>query len=202
MAGAGCAGSTWVARGRGGLGFGRRVRVQAGDVVKDSFLECLGTKQAAGDTREDARDVFGAEAAYEREVSGFATLAERGGEFLAVADQLADEAEASPRKSPADKTDRFDRRLHASKPCAAFRGAGVEATPGQDMQNGRVEGMSEDKESPFRKGRGELRALRSAERRGRGGLPVGAKPIVGTAHFLGGQQPYRPCRTCKQVLPA
>jgi hypothetical protein len=72
---------------------GRRVRVQAGGVVQDLVFECLGTKQAACDTREDARDVDGAEAAYEGEVSGFATLAERGGEFLAVVNQLADEAE-------------------------------------------------------------------------------------------------------------
>ena len=90
---AGWPGCIRIAGGRGGRRSGRRVRVQARGVLKDPFLECLGTKQAAGDPREDARDVDSGEAAYEREVSGFATLAEGGGEFLAVADELADEAE-------------------------------------------------------------------------------------------------------------
>ncbi len=74
-------------------GVGLRVCVQVGGVVEDLVLERLGAQQAAGDAREDARDVTGAEGAHDGgEVHGFAVLGERGGEFLAIVDQLADEA--------------------------------------------------------------------------------------------------------------
>jgi hypothetical protein len=49
--------------------------------------------QAAGDACEDQRDIGGAEAGYDGAGVGEGALADRGGEFAAVVDQLADEAE-------------------------------------------------------------------------------------------------------------
>jgi hypothetical protein len=49
--------------------------------------------QAAGDAREDQRDVGGAEARSGEDGIGGDALADRRDEFLAVVDQLADEGE-------------------------------------------------------------------------------------------------------------
>ena len=49
--------------------------------------------QAAGDAREDQRDVGGAEADVYGGGVGGGARADRGGEFLAVVDQLADKGE-------------------------------------------------------------------------------------------------------------
>ena len=52
--------------------------------------------QAAGDAREDQRDVGGAEANFYGEGVGEGAPADRGGQFLAVVDQLADDGEQAP----------------------------------------------------------------------------------------------------------
>ena len=78
-----------LAAGRGGPGCG----VQAVGVAEEPRFERVGAVQAAGDACEDQRDVGGAEAAYDGTGVGEGALAERGGEFAAVVDELADEAE-------------------------------------------------------------------------------------------------------------
>jgi hypothetical protein len=69
---------------------GRSVRrrgrgVRPGGAADQPGFECLGTEQAAGDAREDKRDVAGAERVR--------VAAECGGEVSAVVDELPDEGE-------------------------------------------------------------------------------------------------------------
>jgi hypothetical protein len=81
---AGRAGGDWHRRGaRGGRGCG----VQPGGVADQPGFECLGAEQAAGDARENLRDVAGAERVRVR------VAAERGGKVSAVVDELTDEGE-------------------------------------------------------------------------------------------------------------
>ena len=68
-------------------------RVQAVGVAEEPRFERVGAVQAAGDACEDPRDIGGAEAGYDGAGVGEGAPADRGGEFLAVVDQLADEAE-------------------------------------------------------------------------------------------------------------
>ncbi len=68
-------------------------RVQAVGVAEEPRSERVGAVQAAGDACEDQRDIGGAEAGYDGAGVGEGALADRGGEFAAVVDQLADEAE-------------------------------------------------------------------------------------------------------------
>jgi hypothetical protein len=49
--------------------------------------------QAAGDAREDQREIGGAEAGFGEDRVGGGALADGGGEFAAVVDQLADQGE-------------------------------------------------------------------------------------------------------------
>jgi hypothetical protein len=49
--------------------------------------------QAAGDAREDQREIGGAEAGFGEDRVGGSALADGGGEFAAVFDQLADQGE-------------------------------------------------------------------------------------------------------------
>src|SRR6185437_7781910 len=78
---------------------GRRTRgpgwhVWAGGQRGDPGLERAGAQQALGDAREDQADVARTEGAGdEAEVGAGGALLEGGGEFLAVVDELADEAE-------------------------------------------------------------------------------------------------------------
>jgi hypothetical protein len=74
-------GSAWRGRGRG---------VQTGGVADESFFERACAVQPLGDAGKNERDVAGAEVAGVR--CGVARL-ERGGEFAAVVDELADEGE-------------------------------------------------------------------------------------------------------------
>jgi hypothetical protein len=96
------AGVGFVSGGRGGWpGCARRPwrrstsgrRVQAVGVAEEPRFERIGAVQAAGDAREDQRDIGGAEAGYDGAGVGEGALPDRGGEFLAVVDELADEAE-------------------------------------------------------------------------------------------------------------
>ena len=68
-------GSAWR-RGRG---------VRTGGAANQPGFECLGTERAAGDAREDFRNVAGAKR--------MRVVAERGGEVSAVVDELPDEGE-------------------------------------------------------------------------------------------------------------
>ncbi len=71
--------------------------VQAGSITDQLRCERVGTDQAARDARQDQCDVAGAEqAGGDGELGGRAALAQCGGEFAAVVDQLADEAEQAP----------------------------------------------------------------------------------------------------------
>jgi hypothetical protein len=84
-----------VARGRGATG--RGLRVQTDGVADEPFFERVGAVQALGDARDDPREVAGAEAACAGVgVDGAAGVLERGSEFLAVIDELADEREEAP----------------------------------------------------------------------------------------------------------
>ena len=68
-------------------------RVQAMGDAEEPRLERVGAVQAAGDACEDQRDIGGAEAAADGGGVGEGAAADRGGEFAAVVDELADEAE-------------------------------------------------------------------------------------------------------------
>ena len=80
-------------RGRQCTGGGAR-RVQTGGLSAEPFFQFGGKPQAAGDAGEHQRDAFGAEAERDGEegVTG-GTLLHGGRDFVAEADQFADEAE-------------------------------------------------------------------------------------------------------------
>jgi hypothetical protein len=80
-------------RGRTTLG----CRVEAVGVAEEPLFERVGAMQAAGDACEDQRGVGGAEAAADRDGVGEGAPPDRGGEFAAVIDELADEAEQAGR---------------------------------------------------------------------------------------------------------
>src|SRR5215472_4628069 len=83
------------APGRSAASRGRRIR--AVGVLHEPRLERLGAEQAEGDARQDQPDVAGAEGAGgDSEVGGDAALLQRGGEFLAVVDEPADQPEQAP----------------------------------------------------------------------------------------------------------
>ena len=86
------------ARGVWGAGRGRALRpgfrVQAAGAADQSRFEGLGAEQAAGDVRDDQRNVGGAEVGcIADDAAGDGVLLEGGGEFLGVVDELADEVE-------------------------------------------------------------------------------------------------------------
>src|SRR5271166_1862412 len=70
-----------------------RSRVDAGGGPEHPRFERVGELQAAGDAREDQREIGGAEAALGEGGVGGDAPADRGDEFAAVVDQLADQAE-------------------------------------------------------------------------------------------------------------
>ena len=85
---------------RGGRRLGRgsrlaspRSRIELGSALEHACLERVGALHAAGDAREDHREVDGAEAAQGEDGLGGGALADGGGEFAAVVDQPADQAE-------------------------------------------------------------------------------------------------------------
>ena len=69
-------------------------RIQTGGLSAEPFFQFGGKPQAPGDAGEHQRDAFGAEAERDGEegVTG-GTLLHGGGDFVAEADQFADEAE-------------------------------------------------------------------------------------------------------------
>ena len=72
-------------------------RVQAVGVAEEPRFERVGAVQAAADACEDQRDIGGAEADADGGGVGEGALPDRGGEFAAVVDELADEAEQAGR---------------------------------------------------------------------------------------------------------
>jgi hypothetical protein len=72
-------------------------RIQTVGAADDLCLQRVGAVQAAGDASKDQRYVGGAEAAYDGGGIGEGALPDRGGEFLAVVDELVDEFEQAPR---------------------------------------------------------------------------------------------------------
>ncbi len=64
-----------------------------GSAAEHPRLERAGEMQAAGDAREDQREIGGAEAGFGEDRVGGGALADGGGEFAAVVDQLADQGE-------------------------------------------------------------------------------------------------------------
>ena len=75
----------------------RRCGLRTVGAADDPGFERGGAKQAAGDAREDQRDIGGAEVSRDDgEVRGGGVLLQRAGKFLAVVDELADEAEQAP----------------------------------------------------------------------------------------------------------
>ena len=84
--------SARCAGGRRGLGLGGGV--EAGCDAGNFLVEQAGAEQTLGDAREDQGEVTGAEGT--DQVGGVVrdgSLAERGGELLAVVDEFADERE-------------------------------------------------------------------------------------------------------------
>jgi hypothetical protein len=76
-----------------GACFGLRSCVKTRGVADDACFERLGAQQAGSDAGEDQCDVASAEATRVGGEIGGAVLLQRGGEFLAVIDELADEVQ-------------------------------------------------------------------------------------------------------------